>query len=468
VLQFPWGRMREKQIVKAKIPQRTERHDLLLSALVWMIVTSLAIKVGLEKQLSLDGVHYFYQVLENREFFYIAWSRRYAEYLIEWPLVLAVKSGIQDIRLLSRIFGLGIFSVYSFSIVYSWYLVRKVAPVLIVFPVASYLIIALTGDYWFVGEHHVMTALSWPLLFLLLKKETHRITEWLLLVLIAGAFTRLYETSVVSIIVFLGCLVFRFLETKTKLHRAVFALVGVLLIIGASISIQYILFPISSVNRGSFIDSMSRLEKIIELRYLGFALVTLLFGWFLEAAGQKRVARMTCWIAIVPVGMYVFSRVTTDYALTAYWSFSSRTLTGVALPVLLICTIWAYYQETRVPRLAIPIFCVVTTVFIVSNLLDQGNWIGVRTDMKSITEAAPEGTYIDVRDTQLRDSHFRISWNNSLLSVVWSFPCVRAVILNSPTETSWQPFDPKKNAILKNYVEYSEKFTNLNGEIKRC
>jgi hypothetical protein len=468
VLQFPWVKVRGNQIVNPEIRRPTESYEPLLNGLVWMIVASLVIKVGLEKQLSLDGVHYFFQILENRDFFYVAWSRRYAEYLIEWPLVLAVKAGLQDIRLLSRIFGFGILLVYSFSIVYSWYLVRKVAPVAIVFPVASYLIIALTGDYWFVGEHHVMTALSWPLLFLLLKKAPLRIHEWLLLLLIAGAFTRLYETSVLAIIVFLGCLVFRFLKTEAKGHRAGFVLVGVLLIIGACISIQFILFPVSGVNRGSFIDSIWRLEKIIELRFLGFALAALLFGWVLEVVGQKKLAQITYWIAIVPIGMYVISRVTTDYALTAYWSFSSRTLTGIALPLLLACTIWAYYQKTQVSRLAVQIFFVAATVFIFSNLVDQGNWLSVKADMKKITEQVPEGTYIDVWDTRLKGNHFRFTWNNPLLSVVWSFPCVRAVILNSPNEAGWQPFDPKKTAILKNYIKYSKKFTNLVGEIKRC
>ena len=238
--------------------------------------------------------------------------------------------------------------------------------------------------------------------------------------------------------------------------------------IGAGISMQYILFPVSSVNRGSFFDSIWRLEKIIELRFLCLALAALFIGWILEVAGQKKLAQITYWIAIVPIGMYAIGRVTTDYALTAYWSFSSRTLTGIILPLLLVCTIWAYHQSTQVSRLGVQMFCVATTVFIFSNLFDQGNWLSVKVDMKKITEEAPEGTYIDVGETRLKDNHFRYTWNNSLLSVVWSFPCVRAVILNSPTETGWQPFDPKKTAILKNYIKYSKKFTNLVGEIKRC
>ena len=45
------------------------------------------IKIALDKHLSLDGVNYFYHILQHEGFANIAWSRRYTEYLTEWPLV---------------------------------------------------------------------------------------------------------------------------------------------------------------------------------------------------------------------------------------------------------------------------------------------------------------------------------------------------------------------------------------------
>ena len=65
--------------------------------IIWTV--DFFIKIALDKHLSLDGVNYFFHILENRGFANIAWSRRYTEYLTEWPLVLSLLGGITDIRL---------------------------------------------------------------------------------------------------------------------------------------------------------------------------------------------------------------------------------------------------------------------------------------------------------------------------------------------------------------------------------
>jgi len=435
--------------------------DVMLSVLVALIILSFVLKILLEKQLSLDGVHYFYRVLETGTFFNIAWSRRFAEYLIQWPLLFAAKAGITNVPLLTAIFGFGIFSVYLFSVWYSWYLVREKAPLVMVFPIASYLIIGNTGDYWFVGEHHVLTALTWPLLFLVICRTKLTATQWVILVLLSLAYTRLYETGVLPSLIIVVFLLANGGLRKTAGQRYGVVIVASLLVIGAMISVYYILYPVSGQNKGAFIDSITRLKHIVELKYLGLSLLLLLGGWVLETIGRVKLAKTVFLTTMIPVIIYVYIRFTSDYSLTAYWSFSSRTLTVLALPLLMIGAIWAHHGNKDVDLIAIKVFFFVAVLFLGANAIDQRNWWVVRAEMKRAISVTEEGTFLSISETRLSHNHHRFTWNNPLLGIVWSAPCVRAIILNSPEEISWEPFDPKSILVLTDYVKYSKKFPVL-------
>ena len=95
-----------------KVPGKFLTPILLGLFIFWTV--DFVIKLALDKHLSLDGVNYFFHVLQNEGFANIAWSRRYTEYLTEWPLVLSVALGLSDIPSLTKVFGLGIFSPICF------------------------------------------------------------------------------------------------------------------------------------------------------------------------------------------------------------------------------------------------------------------------------------------------------------------------------------------------------------------
>ena len=86
-----------------------ERSHWVFIAIFIVISVSLFIKFNADKHLSQDGVNYFFLILESQDFAYVAWSRRFTEYLTEWPLVLAVRHGVTDIELLIDIFSYGIY-----------------------------------------------------------------------------------------------------------------------------------------------------------------------------------------------------------------------------------------------------------------------------------------------------------------------------------------------------------------------
>ena len=144
-----------------------------------------------DKHLSADGVHYFVTILESSRFTYIDWPRQFANYLIEWPLVLAVMLGSDDTPRLIDAFALGIYLPYAASFFISAYVLRGEGKSLLIFPLYSYLLINMAGQYFLAGEHHVMSLLAWPILFLLVKRSPLTIIEVTLLLGLLTLFIRL-------------------------------------------------------------------------------------------------------------------------------------------------------------------------------------------------------------------------------------------------------------------------------------
>ena len=99
------------------------------------------------------------------------------------------------------------------------------------------------------------------------------------------------------------------------------------------------------------------------------------------------------------------------------------------------------------------------------NLFDLRNWIHVKQEF--LIEINSDARYRSIDDTRLRNSHYRWSWNNSLLSLVWAEPCVRTIILNSP-EGPQGPVDPRERVVLKRYLKYDSYFKVVDSELVEC
>ena len=76
------------------------------------------------------------------------------------------------------------------------------------------------------------------------------------------------------------------------------------------------------------------------------------------------------------------------------------------------------------------------------------------------------GMFVEIENTALKDSHFRWSWNNSFLSLVFGGPCIQRIVLNGD-EGNWA-YDPRKEVILKRYLRYSDRFQTIDRDIELC
>lgn len=440
-------------------------------SLIGLAVVNVLYKLYHEKQLSLDGAYYFVQILENQNFVYVAWARRFSEYLTEWPLVLAVRLGVTDIPALVATYGVGYLLPYLIGFLGCLYAVRNQSKVLMLFPLSSFLIFNLTGDYLLIGEHHIMVLLSWPILFLLISNHSINRVEGVLTVFLLILFMRLYETALIPQLIFLGLSVTSLFRHRELKYRLFYILTSLLLIAGVIISAYFILNPRTAISRDSFLDALAANRKIYEVVSLSISLSIFSFGWLIKPTrwmeDPRLVKNVFYSIALMPIGYYIYQRVSTDYAITSYWSFSSRSLSSFFLPAMLIGAIGFHYGRFYVGRYGLFIYGLIYMVMLSFNVKDTRNWIDIRKQMSEIVADSSYGQFVSINDTVLKNNHFRWSWNNPLLSTIWSYPCVYRVILNGGDDV-WQPYDPKNEVILKEYIKYDSNFLSIDREIQRC
>lgn len=427
---------------------------------------SLAYKLYEEKHLSLDGVNYFFLVLETQDFINLAWSRRFAEYINEWPLVIAVKAGVTDIPLLIDIFSLGIMFPYlvSFSICY-WSRRREDKSHLF-FPLISMFFVNAIGDYDLIAEHHVMALVAWPILMLLTRKEQLSWLDGMFLWILLFGFSRLYETAIIPAAMFSVICIYKYWVSPHRRGQIISSGSFVLSIAVIIIGIYFVLNPRDAVNKNNFIDSIFLFRRNYEAMVAVSFLFVFTIGWI--APSRFSFLRNSCYLAaLIPIIAYVITRSTTEYAIDANISFGSRTFTVVGLPLLLFGMVMVSFLERKTSDVGVIVLSIFLVVMTGYSLVDTKNWSGMRGEFRRLL-TQNEG-YVQLEETALwRDPYkdYRWDWNNTLLGLVWSYPCVNVIILNP--KDAYNPVDLTKVLPLQRYLRYTDSLRVIDNAAKPC
>ena len=115
--------------------------------------------------------------------------------------MLAVRSGITDIPILINWFAFGIYLPYLMLFLICIYALRDENEALLLFFLASIVGINLSFDYHLAGEHHVMVTMAWPILFILLRRNTLTLMDGFLLWLLLIMYSRLYEAALIPALI---------------------------------------------------------------------------------------------------------------------------------------------------------------------------------------------------------------------------------------------------------------------------
>ena len=171
-------------------------NALVVCILFALFFSVLVLKISDDKHLSLDGVNYFFMVLEAQEFSKVAWSRQFAEFINQWLLVLPVRWGETNIPVLTKLFGISIALPYFLSFLLCYWARRGEDKSDLFFPLLSLASISAIGDYDLACEHHVMMNVAWPIYFLLTSRGKLLWRNGLVLCSLLFVFLRLYETAI--------------------------------------------------------------------------------------------------------------------------------------------------------------------------------------------------------------------------------------------------------------------------------
>ena len=444
---------------KSNVVKKALDSEIIFYLLLFLAVSSCFFYAySVDKHLSADGVHYFTELLERKNFFDFAWPREFATDLTTWPLVIAINLGIQDISLLKYIFAAGLYFPYLLAFIISIYAVRQQLSLLL-FPLLSIVMISFTADYMLVGEFHVMAILAWPILFLLLKKGTFNGLEIALLWGLLVIFSRLYETALIIAIIYIAILSVRFYVFPSKKQRIIHSITLLLCSLTVLIAIDSILHPRDPANKTYFLNGMIAMLDTKEL-WLNLSFI------FLFTLGLWLRHKIILVLSFIPSVIYFSIAIFADHGNMATLSYAARTLSVMLLPLLLGSAIFIYYFD--IPRTKLSIFAASAfiLVMVVSNIrFTITDWEDFR--QQFIHTLNTQQGYIPMNDTSFHNSPYRWGWNNPLLSLVWSGSCVNSIVLN-PSGEHWTPLNPKERLILKEYIRYHSFFKKVDSTVHTC
>ena len=415
-------------------------------AVTLFAVISAALWIGFaaDTYFASDGSFYFAIILDNATFTNIAPSRAHAEYLTQWPLVMAVRSGVTDQATLEMFFGLGIWFPWVLSFVISLYATRE-RPALIFFFLISMVSLNLSAWCLIYGEHLTLLSLAWPIFYFGILRRRLNLMEQLLTALLLVAHLKLYETTLVSGAIFTVIFAFRAWVEKSPRERWGSAALASLALASVLIAVTWILFPRDPENRGHFlgaiIASLAHPYPWIGVSFVVLNTVGLLFS--------SSRALLAAWIVpLVIGGMSLLLP-----GILGGISFSTRTLTLTALPLLMVITFLFSLSRLKLTKdLALSVSAVVVGISLL-HVRHLQSWVSFKGEFQAILQE--EKGFVDPADHGAID-HW--GWTNPLLSYVWAEGEVKAVILNRNFEDGYEPFDPFTEMVMEKYLDQKPTF----------
>ncbi len=422
------------------------------------IIAALLFGLFSDKHLSTDGAGYFARILESRTFAHIDWTRRFAEYLTQSPLLGAVNAEVRSLPLLRMIYGFGILAIWLIAWGAAEFALRGDAKSVLLFVLLSMGSINLLSDSILAGEHHVMVLLSWPILFFIIRKSP---LSWLDAAVLLGMlflFSRLYSTAVAPASIILAVSLFRLSHTVSREQKAIYLASALLAVAAIAVSLYAISFPRDPGNSAAFRSAIIRsLFGPEGLTASSFA-VLFIFGWLL----RRRIVLVA---SLLPVVAYLWYSTTTGHTLSSGESFGNRSLSLSLLPLWMLGAIAIYWKERTADWGTLLVSGVFIATMIVASLNSTLQWRHFKSTM--ISTLTQSEALVPLEGTTLRDSRVGWSWTYEVLSVIWSDGCVRSIILNK-ADVSYQLKGPPEALILGNYTCYEQALSQDRPDLCKC
>ncbi|MGH7950938.1 MAG: hypothetical protein ACREFE_03320 [Limisphaerales bacterium] len=217
----------------------------------WTFALSLVLAIFSSRCLYADGAHEFIRVLQAQDFVALMWSRHFAFYIFEFPLVLAIKLGVTNLAWLRLAFGLGCFLPWPIAMMCCCWISPKNFWLAVVGCAAGY----LNAAFMAVGEHILAHALFWPSLFAILFARPLKLVVAVILLVSATGKLFSYESQLFLGVPLALLALWRAWREKKENRRwtwIVFLVAAALFIAGITVGLCGVLMPELQANFTGF------------------------------------------------------------------------------------------------------------------------------------------------------------------------------------------------------------------------
>jgi hypothetical protein len=452
-------------------PRRARR----LGWIAWsLFALSLLLAVVTDRAFFGDGVRSFVVLLERRELFHFWPERRFAEYLLMWPVPLAIRLGITDVDLLRILFSIGCLLPWPLALWLCHRLAPRQAWLAVLAAGAGYL---NTGFFVF-GQYNVAQAFFMVVLLILLFARPLTALARVVLLLSCALLVLSYES-----LLFLGpigatlALWRAWRGGEGNLDRAVLALAGLLLLAAGGVALGGVLHPSAPTNFESFLAYTRNLLLdptwtliCTAALLLVLALLAALPAWRAHA-GRSRAWP---WLAVLAALAWALPPLLLADEMWPGLQFGYRAI-ALAVPLALVpLSLWLHRWPAQGMALRGLFLTFASLLLALQSLWQIGatvQWWGYRSLYKQVLSETLgpvpfSTTTLAGERAGFFTNNFNWGWTHPYLSIVWSRDGrVRSIIYQDVPPT-WMAFDIFDRTQLPDLRSYDIRFGPYNAALK--
>jgi hypothetical protein len=437
-------------------------------ALTSLVLQAVVLVVS-QSHLFADGAFYLYSILTTEAPLGPDFGRHFAHVVTQWPAVVGIQMGLADVDRLSYLLGVGLYLPALVGIACcAWIVRRNVEWVL--FPLLAAAAVTSNSSFFVVSESHLLVALFWPLLFLLVFDRCWSWRAFAAAAVLALPTLRCYESMIFFGPVLAVTVGWRSMTARNRLESVGFAVLASYFVAGTAIAAGGVLHPQLPENYSQFRNSLVFFrDHLGHWHWLGLTSMPAAAAVSLSlATGLKHRG----WLALMLVmigGAAVIAALVPVYhpmSVAPLLHYRARILNAYVPPLLAL--VLFVTLRRRPPgetwRFAFSLVAVLTIAQLTWHVLAVREWRNYRRLFRY--EVANNRGLVPFDRSRLSNTSVHghpiaaMNWDWTMPTVsIFLAPRgeVRALIDNPP-KGYWQPFSPSEREQLPNLARYGINF----------
>jgi hypothetical protein len=398
-----------------------------------------------------DGAHFLVHILVSRTFWILEPSRGSVEFLMQIPIVAAIKFGITDIEKLSIVFCITLEFLPLLLVGLCFFLLPADRKILFILPACHYFFGSLSAGFAPIAEGPTAAAYFWALLYGTMFAKSNRSS--LLLLALGVILGCLLHQALSFLAIVLAIAAFaRMRNENSPAVRSFFLGLSAWFIVVSIVEIEFAIHPRDLMNRQSFAEDLLKLHWLTNVTgsiNVPAAIGMVGFGAVFLAVVFPRYEFLVVLLSFIAVAALVEGAFLSDAMVSPSLQFAARNHpTFVSLPLSIIALL-EYKSEGFLQRwLPRSTSAIVTTIAIgalawhVVGIRDWTNYLQAFREELNARSGLITWEQLLNDSTESHAQLFRRmywSWTNPDMSILLSPKGRVSSIVMNPATVAWQP-----------------------------